>query len=356
MDLCSLEDAFPNIDTKSIYSRKLKDSAAEGGSGLPFVGGIDNKATKEERRAARKKAKRCKGPAEAYLALQDEGKGLALVAAPTDPDRPAVKRMGVVEAMNGGKVQVYAPPVGQQALPVLPGSNCLFSEQGLPAHFKGAAVAIPSATSPPSYFGKGEEDPVEEAEGFANFVGGAGDDESYRLVPDFTKVFDYSGLEKASGGGQGGGLPEPNREDNWKPTTPGKTYTAYFKKEASRSPGDQALDWTAETLQPEDRNRGPLPHLEPQQLRAELSDIQESQKLREKESKEGGPQGVEDEKALNMAPLMKDREVLMTRINGLMERLDALEKKRKTDTQHEILLFVGTGLFLLASFSFVAKV
>ena len=52
MDLCSLEEAFPNIDTGSVHK------ALTGSSGFPYVGGTDSKPSREERRAARKRAKK----------------------------------------------------------------------------------------------------------------------------------------------------------------------------------------------------------------------------------------------------------------------------------------------------------
>jgi hypothetical protein len=101
MELCSLEDAFPNIDTGSVH-KTLTGS----GSGFPFVGGIDAKASKEERRAARKKAKKQKGPALAYS--DSVVPDLPTISEP-DPDRPAVRRMEPVQAVQDQKDTFVSP-------------------------------------------------------------------------------------------------------------------------------------------------------------------------------------------------------------------------------------------------------
>jgi len=45
----------------------------------------------------------------------------------------------------------------------------------------------------------------------------------------------------------------------------------------------------------------------------------------------------------------------MNRVNELMGRLETLEKKRAQDSQTEILMFVGTGVFLLLSFELLTR-
>ena len=60
MDLCSLEDAFPNIELRPGHTQW------KGGAEFPNVGGKDSIPSREERRAARKKAKKAKGPALEY--------------------------------------------------------------------------------------------------------------------------------------------------------------------------------------------------------------------------------------------------------------------------------------------------
>ena len=157
-ELCSLENAFPNI----------------GKIGPPSVGGTDTTPTREERKAARKKAKRCKGPALTVIEAE-EG---------PDPDR-LFSKTGDVEKESF-----------QNAIPKVPTSPATF----------------------PSYFGKG----LDDEEGFSSYSATKGDDPNYRLEPDFTQTFDTKGIEKA----MGSLLPDPNLSDRWKPMTE-TTYTAF---------------------------------------------------------------------------------------------------------------------------------
>jgi len=172
-ELCSLENAFPNIQ-----------------SGSPFVGGTDPKPTREERRAARKKAKRCGGPA--LKALEAEGPD-------TDPDRPAVKRMDNVDSLQHEKEGFQVPKA--TSIPT-------------------AKALVSGSAGYPSYFGKGMDD---TEEGFSSYSASAGDDPNYRLQPDLLQQFDMKGLDKA----MGPLLPDPNVSDRWKPMTSSGTYTAY---------------------------------------------------------------------------------------------------------------------------------
>jgi hypothetical protein len=52
----------------------------------------------------------------------------------------------------------------------------------------------------------------------------------------------------------------------------------------------------------------------------------------------------------------EDRDVLLARIDTLMGRIDALERKKMEgqDTQKELLMFIGGGLALLLSFQLIA--
>ena len=262
MDLCTLEDAFPNI----------QNGSATGISELPFVGGKDAFSSKEERRAARKLAKKRKGaPAEEYVP-------------PTDPDRPAVERMLPVDTVTEQKDGFVSP--------VLPKASCLFSDSGTP-----------------SYFGAGMED-IEEA--FSAYSGAPRDDINYRLQPDFTKSDMLKGAQKAASEP----LPEPPLTDSWKPLTPGANYTSYFSEiPAPKKPVKAATkpdaDWGTDTK---------------------------------------GPVAANEVAATNV-----QQDALLKRIDELMGRLEQLEKKNKTDAQTEILMFVGTGLFLLISFELLTR-
>lgn len=171
MELCSLEDAFPNINT-----------------GSPFVGGTDNYSSREERKAAKKKAKKCKSVNPALATYEEIA---------VDPDRPAVVRAEPVDSNQEQKVEGFRPPR-------LPGSSCTFSDPGYP-----------------EYFGKGEDD-VEE--GFSSYSSLTGDDPNYVLQPGLLAgAFDGKGVEKASGGG----LPAPNVNETWKPLTEEGSPTAF---------------------------------------------------------------------------------------------------------------------------------
>jgi len=159
-ELCSLENAFPNI-----------------GKLGPSVGGTDTIPTREERKAARKKAKRCKGPVLTALEAEED----------QDPDRLF------------SKMEEVPKESFQNALPKVP-------------------KPTESTSVFPSYFGKG----LDDEEGFSSYSAQAGDDPNYRLEPDFTKTFDTKGIEKA----MGSLLPDPNLSDRWKPMTE-TTYTAF---------------------------------------------------------------------------------------------------------------------------------
>jgi hypothetical protein len=320
MELCSIEDAFPNIEMTK-----------EGGSGPPFVGCKDSKASREERRAARKKAKRCKaiapGPATYLEAFQSE------VATEPDPDRPAVKRMGSVEAFQASvDPATLLVPIAKQApkIPVLPKASCLYSDPGYP-----------------SYFGKGEEEDLEE--GFASYSAGSsgpgGDDSSYRLEPDFLKSFQLQGAQKAANSS----LPAPNLNDSWKPLTPGAaSYTAFYEGEEPVGPGKADQEWalsfletTAPTAPVKQRVARPVEQPTIQQRFGEEKKIREIDGASKVVPAGGNPK--------------EDKDLLLARIDALMGRIEMLEQKKTQDTQKELLMFVGGGLALLLSFQLVSS-
>jgi hypothetical protein len=276
MELCSLEDAFPNIDTGSVH----KGLTSADSSGFPYVGGTDSKASREERRAARKRAKKLKGPTLAYSES---------ITPPTavepDPDRPAVKRMEPVPSTQGEKDGF--------AIPILPKASCLFSDAGTPA-----------------YFGKDQDD----EEGFSSFSPVGGDNPNFMLQADVSKTFDLKGVGKA-----GGMLPEPNLEDVWKPMSPAASYTAFVPEGGKK----EAQPWS---------------------MNVEHKGANVSSK---RTIPEGEPASVSGDSG--------DRDVLLGRINELVTRLETLEKKKSQDSQTEILMFVGTGAFLILSFELLTR-
>lgn len=276
MELCSLEDAFPNIDTGSLHKSLISGS----GSGFPYVGGTDSKPSREERRAARKKAKKLKGPSLAY-----SDSITPPTAAEPDPDRPALKRMEPVPSIQGEKDGF--------AIPILPKASCLFSDAGTP-----------------SYFGKDHDD----EEGFSSFSLVGGDNPNFMLQADVSKTFDAKGVGKA-----GGMLPEPNLEDVWKPMSPAASYTAFIPE------GDKK-------------------ETQPWSMNVEHKGANVSSK---KTIPEGEPAAVSSDRG--------DRDSLLGRINELVSRLETLEKKKSQDSQTEILMFVGTGAFLILSFELLTR-
>lgn len=248
MELCTIEDAFPNIGGMET-------------SGTPFVGGKDDYSSREERRAAKKKRSR-------------RVKGATIMHSDADPDRPAVERMPPIDTVQQEKEAFD--------LPVLPKASCLFSETGTP-----------------NYFGKWAEDDVEE--GFSSFNPSPTDDANYRLYPDFTKSDVLKGAAKAAGQN----LPEPPLKDQWKPMTKTQVYTAYYDDPPKRK---------------------------------------ETQKNDDSDDKED-----KDDKQ------DKKNRLALKRIDELMSRLEQLEKKHERDSQSEILMFVGTGIFLLISFDIMTR-
>jgi hypothetical protein len=272
MELCSIEDAFPNIDTGSVH-KTLTGSD----SGFPYVGGTDSRPSREERRAARKKAKKQKGPA---LAYSDSVVSDLPTMSDPDPDRPAVRRMDPVPAVQDEKESFVSP--------VLPKASCLFSDAGTP-----------------SYFGKD----LDDEEGFSNFSAVGSDNPNFMLQPDLKTTFDLKGVGKA-----GGALPEPNLNETWKPISPAASYTAFLPSGKSETPG-----WS---------------------MNAEQKAYQ----------KETIPNDIPAK-----ASKADQNGMLMSRINELVGRLETLEKKKSQDSQTEILMFVGTGVFLLVSFEMLTR-
>lgn len=301
MELCSLEDAFPDISKKGISGSGSGSTESAGGTGSGLG------PTREERRAARKRAKKCKGPALDYLNQQDD-------VAPTDPDRPAVKRMGEVPAFTSLE-DAYRDVSGTEGfkLPTLPKSNCLFSDAGLP-----------------DYFGKGLDD-VDE--GFVNtpMAGLVKNDVGDRLVPPTLDAsFEGKGVNKAGGDQAASTLPAPFLEDVWKPLTPAKTRTSFFPA-GSSAPASQSM--MRERVEPE------LPTVtsRPEPVATSGAAVR---------------QIVESKAA---PPAQPDRDTLLQKIQELTKRLDELETRTRRDSQRELLLFVGAGVLLLVAFDATSR-
>ena len=188
-ELCSLENAFPNIGVKS---------------GMPFVGGTDSSSTKEERRAARKKAKKAKGC--------------------TDPDRQVARMDDVDEAKDTAPTREA---------------------------FQGPVAPTTAVRSFPAYFGKGADD-IEEQ--FSDYSATPGDDPNYRLEPDIASTFDARGVHKA----MGLSLPDPNLSDRWKPITESGVTTAFGNPVPTVGAARPGWASIPELQEPERLHKGPM--------------------------------------------------------------------------------------------------
>ena len=257
MELCSLADAFPDLQNTK------KDSPS-----------------REERRAARKKAKRCKGPALEYLE-----------AAP-DADRPAIKRLGEIPAFTDYKDafnDLSGSTVEGFKIPILPDANTTFADQGLPG-----------------YFGKGLDD-EDEKEGFMNLGTNGGESFQYAFEG---KAADKAGADESV-------LPDPMLDAMWKPLTPAKTKTAFFQMQQGngRKPSDIKAQVDAQV-------QG-----QPEQLAQSA-------------------QGQMDDST---------RAAMIKQLRDLETRMNELTTRKSHDSKKEVLLFVGTGVFLLISFDLIVR-
>ena len=285
MEYCSYEEAFPQLGPSSTGCNDQKSSYA---------------ARKEER----KKAKKCKGPPLTFLDL--------------DPDRPAVQRVPEVPPMNEMTgLREHAPVDAPQAEPFQDVPYDLTSQRqpddaGQVARntfptVRGQAQ-LPKQNKVPSFFGAS----ADMDEGFQGTFGAKqpnlkvvgqnppftdviGNDDGYRLYPDFKAAFDrVAGVSQASGGKSL--APIPSVVNEWKPLTPSGARTAFFDE--LPPPGGQY------------------------------------------------PSGTE---------LLNDSKTISKKLDTLFSRLDDLESRRGENTQTEILMFVMTGLFVLFGMDIVTR-
>ena len=198
MDGCSLNDAFPS-------------------GAFASAGCLDTKTADESRRQEKKKARKCRGPALAYL-----NSGMNNVGS-VDPDR-LVKQMDPVPQMNEKTGLTEHEPVTQEY------EFFVGSQDNIPLITSKAKDPNTLNTgSAPSFFGADPNDTSKTS--IAPFVDIIGEDETYRLKPDFSKAFDLKGSQKSAGSSQGtsnpsyltptkmlpsGNLPYPNLDMFWK--------------------------------------------------------------------------------------------------------------------------------------------
>ena len=178
MDYCSLEDAFPQIDNRSIKEK-----------------GSDTKT--KAAKSSKKKAKR----AEAQVQTP---------SLPTqDPDRQAFAKFDVLEKFQTAR--------GPEDIPTLPKAPSLFTERG---------NAYPGSTPTPSYFGKG----LDDEEGYSMFTNMIGDDPNYILNPAaLDSAFDATGASKAgSSAFDTISPPVPSAIDVWKTVLPTGTFSSFL--------------------------------------------------------------------------------------------------------------------------------
>ena len=199
MELCSLEDAFPKIERHD-HSEKKELQATD----------PKTFSNREERRAARKRAKKCKGPALTYLQADDDADTTAV--APTDADRPAVKRLGEIPPFVA-----YA-----EAFPDLSGMY-----EGFKIDTKLNASTQHINEGLPAYFGKG----VEDEEGFANYT--EGENPGYRLIPETLAGFEQKNPTD---------LPALSLKNNWKPIASAGAKTAFIPLAESETKNNVASE------------------------------------------------------------------------------------------------------------------
>lgn len=284
MEYCSYEEAFPQLGPSS-------------------TGCDDQKASYAARKEERKKAKKCKGPPLTFLDL--------------DPDRPAVQRVPQVPPMNEMTgLREHSPVDAPQKEPFEDVPYDLTSQRQPDNAGQIARNTLPNVRGPtqlpkksaiPSYFGaSGDMD-----EGFQGtfgmnqpnlkvvgqnppFTDVIGNDDGYRLYPDFKAAFDrVSGVSQASGKSLAA---IPSVVNEWKPLTPSGARTSFFDE--LPPPGGQY------------------------------------------------PSGVDT---------INDGSTISKKLDTLFSRLDDLESRRGENTQTEILLFVMTGLAVLFGMDIITR-
>lgn len=274
MDGCSLSDAFPTGANAS-------------------AGCLDTKTADESRRQEKKRARKCRGPALSYL-----NSGMNNVGA-VDPDR-LIKRMESVPTLNEEIGLTQHEPVTQEYESFVGGMDDLSK----------IVSRTPGKTcDTPNFFGADPNDGIPSGrvrEGFtsiAPYVDIIGDDETYRLKPDFATSFDMKGSQKAGGTSSdgekqayltptkmtaSGNLPYPNLDMFWKENGLAGGQSAFFSQLKNPS---------------------------------------------------GQPQRDGDQPE----QLSKSQEVLH-KLDRIFARLDDMDSMKSENSQTEVLLFILTGL------------
>jgi hypothetical protein len=293
MDGCSLQDAFP---------------------GGPYAspGCTDRGAAEISRRQEKKKARRCRGPQLAYL----DG-GMNMVGA-VDPDRQTSAPVGPGPDYDKATGVYEHKPTSQQ----YNYETFVGSMDNLPAIRKD--VAGPNELqkgNAPSFFGANPDDigtsiVARKTEGFqsgtAPFVNVIGNEEGYRLEPDFAASFSSRGAQKAAGGADIAGPSPVSKEDNYLTPTgmmpnsilPVPNVDVFWKENGLA--GGQSSFFSS--------------------LRAPG----------------GKPSGTVVDVQADDVPITK-KEVL-SKLDRIFARLDDMESSKSENVQTEVMLFILTGL------------
>ena len=303
MEGCDFNEAFP-----------------EGPIGA--VGCLDRTSGDESRRQEKKKARRCRGPQGEYL-----NKGWNMVGAiDADPDRPAVKLMEPVPALNTKTGLTQHQPVSQQ----YNYESFVGGMDNLPAIRKDAVGpnGLQKADAP-SFFGASPDDGpsmpmtgrrnVTEAfqSGSAPFTDVIGSEDVYKLEPDFTKAFSSRGTQKAGAtNGLGYGPSSVRNESSY------LTPTSMLPNSILPTPNVDMF-WKENGL-----TGGSSSFFS--QLRAPG----------------GQPSGTATEYDSSTDNLGNRREVL-TKLDKIFARLDDIDASKSENAQTEILLFILTGIGII---------
>ena len=299
MELCSLNDAFGLMSE-------------------PNNGCKDNTGIVESRKHDRKKAKKCRGPPLNYI---NSEMSMANVGTP-DPDRPAVKAMEPVPALNNATGLREHAPVDQDW-----GTTESFvgeSNEGDIAKIMNVVQGVNKlqSSSKPSYFGASPNDspgsPVPKSksgklEGFqdkaAPFVNTIGQD-SAMLDHDFT-------AEAVKWQDKKRNLNNYNSRPTYGLLTPDLT----DQESAALPPPEIAMNW----------RQGGLPGGQSQFFNRGLNNTADTSTNNNKPSKQD----------------LIDKQEMLKRMDHILSRLDDMQYVNQENAQKEVLLFIMTGLGVL---------
>lgn len=245
MEYCSLDDAFPASMAASPGCR-------------------DSKSVRDQARAERRRAKKCRGPQADYLSDPDRP---SLSSAPEEADaltgaqvNPFNSTTGLFENGPLGRDQIIGASIGADARGpngqavdelLVKAPRSAYAERKAPpstvntmlVETSGPARLNSSTQKPPAYFGAGLDDDLEgfqdspliaslSHERMANFTPMTNNKNEFMMGPaDLRNLF----KDKAAGAS----LPVPSVVDSWKRLTPSGAQSAYI--DALPAPGGEYL-------------------------------------------------------------------------------------------------------------------